>query len=163
MGPTKPVFVKEFSDILEIGINLKKPILCLENKKKNGTLFIVPPENGIAFAYLLSIKSIKAKKEGKILPDVDYDDFAVNVNDIKFTKENIDKKISETRQLQILDKNEIVEGSDNLEDLYNQFDKTLEYKNMLNKIKEFEEKKKKTVTNNVSTITSKKLHQKNRN
>ncbi len=128
MGPTKPIFVKEFSDILAIGFNLKKPVLSIENKKGDGTLFLVPPENGIAFVYLLSVKSIKNKKEGNNILNNEYDEYLNDYEESNYSKEKIEKTIMETKKVQILDEKEIVEGSSDTNELYDQFNKSLQYK-----------------------------------
>ena len=155
MGPTKPIFVKEFTDILAIGMNLKRPILTMENNKKNGTLFIVPPENGIAFAYLLSIKSLKDRKEGKNILPSDYDDYIEEFMVSKYTKEKIEKTIMETKKMPIFDKNEIIDGASNVNELYKQFDKSLDYIE-LEKNKEINDNKEKNKKNGSKNDSSKK-------
>jgi hypothetical protein len=102
----------------------------LENKEKTGTFFLIPVGEGVIYTYAIRIVDIEAEVKGTTAPDYDESDInRSNRNKKIYTKERIAKDIKYTTQIEILDDANAILGTKNSDqDLYDQLDKTSEYK-----------------------------------
>lgn len=149
IGTSQVIKVNKFEDMLEIRDTLKKPILMLENERKDGTFFIIPATNGVIYAYALRIIDIIARKNGENAPDYDLKNIDKEIPK-KYTSEYIDKQIQETKSLSTIDLKNTIEGNENKDtDLYDQLDNTMVMKPIELK------KTRKKITNKKSTNTKK--------
>ena len=155
IGTSQVIKIKTFNDILEIRDTLKQPILMLENKKKNGTFFIIPATNSIIYVYALRLVDIEAKLEGKEIPvfdvtEIPHSDFVVNK---KYTEDYIKDELTRTAMMPKIDQNNVIQGNkDSEKDLYEQLELTQsfsidEIKKAVKKAKRKKENKQKAKEN----------------
>lgn len=130
IGASRICKVESFKDMLEIKESSEKPLLMLENKEKTGTFFLIPVGEGVIYTYAIRIVDIEAEVKGTTAPDYDESDInRSNRNKKIYTKERIAKDIKYTTQIEILDDANAILGTKNSDqDLYDQLDKTSEYK-----------------------------------
>ena len=127
IGTSQVIKIETFSDMLEIRDTLKQPILMLENKKKDGTFFIIPATNSIIYTYALRVVDIKAKMDGKEVPT--YDILEIPNNEFqkqkKYTDKYIKDQITMTTALPAVDDKNVIKGNkDKGKDLYDQLERT---------------------------------------
>jgi len=147
IGTSQVLKIESFNDILEIRDTLKQPILMLENKKKDGTFFIIPATNNLIYTYALRVVDIKAKMDGKEVPtynitEIIAKDFEKNK---KYTDKYIKDQITMTTAMPKVDESNVIQGSNDKENnLYDQLEKTSSFDfSSIQKEKNEEKKKKK--------------------
>ena len=102
----------------------------LENKEKTGTFFLIPVGEGVIYTYAIRMEDIEAEKKGTKAPDYNEEDITTNKKSSKkiYTIEKIKEDIRNTTEIEILDDENAILGTNNSdEDLYEQLGKTSEY------------------------------------
>lgn len=156
IGTSQVIKVEKFNDMLEIRDTLKTPILMLENKREDGTFFIIPATNGVIYAYALRMVDIFARKQGQEAPEYDLKNIDKALPK-KYTNEFIEKQIEKTRRMKAIDIDNTIEGNkDKDSDLYDQLAKTVTMKPVKITAKEDTKKKKATKTKEETKKTTKK-------
>ena len=130
IGASQICKVESFQDMIEIKESSEKPLLMLENKEKTGTYFLIPVEDRVIYTYAIRVVDIESEIRGTKAPDYDARDITNQRPVQKFyTIDKINEDIKNTTEIEILDdKNAIMGTKNSNEDLYEQLDKTAEYK-----------------------------------
>ena len=130
IGASQICKVTSFKDMIEIKESSEKPLLMLENKEKTGTFFLIPVGEGVIYTYAIRMEDIEAEKKGTKAPDYNEEDITTNKKSSKkiYTIEKIKEDIRNTTEIEILDDENAILGTNNSdEDLYEQLGKTSEY------------------------------------
>ena len=156
IGTSQVLKVDTFTDMLEIRDTLKQPILMLENKKKDGTFFIIPATNSIIYTYALRVVDIEAKMAGREIPTYDITEISHEelMKNKKYTDKYIKEQITMTSAIPSIDTKNVIKGNkDKEKDLYDQLEMTSSFD--INEIKKAQKKKKKTTTKKTTTTKKK--------
>ena len=128
IGASQICKVTSFKDMIEIKEASEKPLLMLENKEKTGTFFLIPVGEGVIYTYAIRIVDIEAESKGTKAPEYDEEDITTKSKKKVYTMEKIKEDIRNTTEIEILDDENAILGTNNSdEDLYEQLGKTSEY------------------------------------
>jgi len=134
IGTSQVIKINSFDDMLEIKDTTNSPLLMLENKEKTGSFFIIQTNMNVIYTYAYRIEDIIAKRENRDATDYDIKEISNEIKESKkkekkYTKEFIEKQLTETISMGRVNGNNLIIGNKEKEgDIYNQLEMTTEFK-----------------------------------